>query len=108
MAARNNKEIDAILVNQSHMTVLDDLEEYKDVMQSLRMVDTIQVPLQASAAPQPTTAPAIPLDQPFTVYISGSDSRSSDISTSGNSDVNIIATINPKTHQVLLVSTPRH
>lgn len=105
--ALNNKEIDAILVNQSHMTVLDDLEEYKDVMQSLRMVDTIQVPLQASAAPQPTTAPAIPLDQPFTVYISGSDSRSSDISTSGNSDVNIIATINPKTHQVLLVSTPR-
>ena len=41
------------------------------------------------------------------MYISGSDSRSSDISTSGNSDVNIIATINPKTHQVLLVSTPR-
>ena len=25
--ALNNKEIDAILVNQSHMTVLDDLEE---------------------------------------------------------------------------------
>ena len=105
--ALKNKEIDAILVNQSHMTVLDDLEEYKDVMKELRMVDTFQVPLQTSAAPQPTTAPAIPLDQPFTVYISGSDSRSSDISTSGNSDVNIIATINPKTHQVLLMSTPR-
>lgn len=105
--ALTGKEIDAILVNQSHMTTLDDLDEYRNVMQGLRMVDTIQVPLQASAAPQPTTAPAIPLDQPFTVYISGSDSRSSDISTSGNSDVNIIATINPKTHQVLLVSTPR-
>lgn len=105
--ALTGKEIDAILVNQSHMTTLDDLDEYRDVMQGLRMVDTIQVPLQASAAPQPTTAPAIPLDQPFTVYITGSDSRSSDISTSGNSDVNIIATINPKTHQVLLLSTPR-
>lgn len=44
--------------------------------------------------------------EPFTVYISGIDTDG-DISKSGRSDVNIIATINPSTKQVLLTNTPR-
>ena len=43
---------------------------------------------------------------PFTVYISGCD-QSGSISTKGRSDVNILATINPVTKQVILISTPR-
>ena len=42
----------------------------------------------------------------FTMYISGIDSRSGLIAKS-NSDVNILATVNVDTRQVLLVSTPR-
>ncbi len=44
--------------------------------------------------------------EPFTVYISGIDVRGS-ISTTSRCDVNILATINPNTHQVLLTTTPR-
>ncbi|MCR4797071.1 MAG: LCP family protein [Lachnospiraceae bacterium] len=40
------------------------------------------------------------------VYISGSDTRSSKL-TASRSDVNIIAEINPTTHEILLISTPR-
>lgn len=43
----------------------------------------------------------------FSVYISGIDSRSSQMIAKSRSDVNIIATVNTKTKQVLLVSTPR-
>ena len=44
--------------------------------------------------------------EPFAVYISGIDQRGS-IDTTGRSDVNIVMIVNPETHQILLISTPR-
>ena len=44
--------------------------------------------------------------EPFTVYISGIDIYGN-VEDSSRSDVNIIATVNPTTHQILLVTTPR-
>ena len=45
-------------------------------------------------------------DETFTVYISGIDVYGA-IETNSRSDVNILAVVNPNTHQVLLVTTPR-
>lgn len=45
-------------------------------------------------------------NKPFSVYISGIDVYG-DITTTSRSDVNIIATVNPNTKEVLLVTTPR-
>ena len=45
-------------------------------------------------------------DESFIVYLSGNDEYGK-ITEHGKSDVNILATINPKTKQILLVSTPR-
>lgn len=45
-------------------------------------------------------------EEPFSVYISGIDVYG-DIAQQSRSDVNIIATVNPKTKEVLLVTTPR-
>ncbi len=44
--------------------------------------------------------------RPFNVYISGIDVYG-DIDQESRSDVNLIATINPKTHKILLTTTPR-
>ena len=44
--------------------------------------------------------------EPFSVYISGIDTYGS-ISSVSRSDVNMIVTVNPNTHQVLLTSIPR-
>ena len=43
---------------------------------------------------------------PFNIYISGIDTYG-DISTVARSDVNMIVTINPRTHKILLTSIPR-
>lgn len=43
---------------------------------------------------------------PFNLYISGNDSFGN-LVEGGRSDVNIIATVNPKTSKVLLTSVPR-
>ena len=45
-------------------------------------------------------------DETFTVYISGIDVYGA-IETNSRSDVNILAVVNPNTHQVLLVTTSR-
>mgnify|MGYP002857437530 CR=1 FL=1 len=44
--------------------------------------------------------------EPFIIYVSGSDTRTSTLTTS-RSDVNILAVVNPTTHQVLMINTPR-
>lgn len=45
-------------------------------------------------------------EEPFNVYISGIDVYG-EITQKSRSDVNLIATINPKTHKILLTTTPR-
>lgn len=45
--------------------------------------------------------------EPFTMYISGLDIYEDTEDEGQRSDVNIIAVVNPKTHQILLVTTPR-
>jgi LCP family protein required for cell wall assembly len=44
--------------------------------------------------------------KPFAVYISGIDTYGA-IETVSRSDVNILAVVNPQTHKILLVNTPR-
>jgi LCP family protein required for cell wall assembly len=49
---------------------------------------------------------AVDQNQPFNLYISGIDTYG-DITTVSRSDVNIVATINPKTKHILLTTIPR-
>lgn len=101
-----DEDVDVILVDKGHLSVLEDLEGYENTMDNLRQVKSFQVTVQSDNTPQPSSS-ASNEDSVFTVYISGSDSRDSDIMATGRSDVNILATVNTKTHQVLLLNTPR-
>ena len=47
------------------------------------------------------------MKKPFTIYLSGIDSRSSKLPSRSRSDVNIFIVVNPKTRDILLVNTPR-
>ena len=100
------EEVNVILIDQGHLSVLEDLEGYEHTMDNLREVKSFHVVVQTDNTPQPTGTISDD-DSVFTVYISGSDSRDSNIMATGRSDVNIIATINTKTRQVLLLNTPR-
>ena len=97
-------QVEVILAAPSRLQVLENMADYASVFQGLREVETLQV---APTSSQPTGQSAPTVDQVFTVYISGNDTRSNDIDDTQRSDVNIIATINPKTRQILLLSTPR-
>lgn len=98
-------EVDAILTDQGHMSVLEDLEGYEDSMTGLREVKSFHVVVETENNNDKTAISKE--DSVFSVYISGSDSRDSNIMATGRSDVNIIATVNTETRQVLLLNTPR-
>ena len=94
-----NKEIDSVLIEESSMSLIyEQNEEYNGMFKTIYTIN-IKTEIEITKETDVT-------NQPFTVYISGIDSYGS-IATVSRSDVNMIATINPTTKQVLLISIPR-
>ncbi len=106
------EEVDAIVMNGAGMVLLLEDEKYADLEQRIRQLYCVplsQLEGTDSTVPQDTQPPVAEgsiASQPFVVYISGSDTRSSKLNVS-RSDVNILAVVNPVTKQVLLLNTPR-
>lgn len=104
-------ETKAVILNQAFMSVIEEMDGYGDVSSWIREVTTKHVETVIEE-PEPvkteSETPAEPekKGEVFSVYISGIDNRGGIVARS-RSDVNIIATINTESRQVLLVSTPR-
>ena len=89
--------IEAAIYNEAFNSLIaDDIEGYED---QIRILYQYGIDTKLEKVDQSVT-------EPFNVYISGIDVYGP-ISTNSRSDVNIIATVNPKTRQVLLITTPR-
>ena len=94
-----NKEIDSVLIEESSMSLI--YEQNEDYEGKFRTLYTINIKTEIEITKETDVT-----NQTFSVYISGIDSYGS-IATVSRSDVNIVATINPKTKQILLISAPR-
>lgn len=93
--------VDAIIYNKAYTDLMENaVEDYSD---NIRIIyeTSIRVQLDIGNSTDNSLTKA-----PFTVYISGIDVYG-EVSETSRSDVNIIAVVNPKTHQILLVTTPR-
>lgn len=77
-------------------TSADDLETRTKVLH------TVSIPIET----EDQTSAVDVTKESFNVYISGSD-MSGSIDITNRTDVNMIATVNPRTHEVLLTSIPR-
>ncbi len=103
-----NHEADAVLISAVHQEVLDDLAEdgNERFSTATRILYTIEVRVDTKSAVSEVDINIA--TEPFTVFISGIDAYG-DMSNMqrGRSDVNMLATVNPKTHEVLLTSIPR-
>lgn len=100
-----NRDVDAIVINELYRSlILDDFENFDEetrVLDGFSYVEELQIDQNSSKAD-------IKVDtEPFNVYLSGNDSYGKISLEAGRSDVNIIATVNPKTKQILLTTTPR-
>lgn len=96
-------EIQAIILNEGYISLLTEQEPYSDFSDRTKIIyEYVTKHEITSIKPSGSIT-----KQPFVIYCSGSDERDSDINAKSRSDVNILAVVNPKTRQILLVNTPR-
>ncbi|MCD8155759.1 MAG: LCP family protein [Clostridiales bacterium] len=98
-------EAGAMILNQAYLDVIEEIDGYTDISSKIREIVVKEVETQIETT-EDTSGDGSSSGKVYTVYISGIDSRTGLVSNS-RSDVNIVATINTETRQVLLVSTPR-
>lgn len=99
-------EVGAIVLNTAFLALLEEQEGYEDIGQRLREISVQHIEAPPSSAPEQTEPPKLDKDV-YTIYISGIDTRKNTLNIKSRSDVNIIATINLKTHEAMLLTTPR-
>lgn len=100
-----NGEVEAAIYNQAFESILDELiEGYSDQVKVLYQYG-IDTKLQVEEPEEEQTVEPMSKDT-FSLYISGID-VSGPITMTSRSDVNIIVTVNTKTKQILLTTTPR-
>ena len=93
--------VGAIIYNEAYTELMDDaVEGFSDNVKIIYEMD-IKTELNLGGGNDDTLT-----KEPFTVYISGIDTYG-EVSETSRSDVNIIAVVNPTTHQILLITTPR-
>ena len=102
--ALTNKEVDAVIINESYLDVLKEIDGYKDFSSKIKVIYSIDVKSSISNSDNKAVVPKD--NEIFTVYISGIDTYGSTLKTS-RSDVNILAVVNMKSKHILLVNTPR-
>ena len=109
-------EVGAIILNNAYLDVLEEMDGYADFESKVKQVGTVDVESEiavnnTSSEDSNDTQTAEPVTtsrggKVYTIYISGIDTRG-EMTAKSRSDVNIIATINTDTREILLVSTPR-
>lgn len=91
-------KVDSILLNSNSKRILDDI--LKDFKNNTRVVDKVVIYVKRGKST------VINSNEPFNVLISGIDTAG-DINSVSRSDVNIVMTVNPKNHEVLLTNIQR-
>lgn len=117
--ALNNGSCGAIVLNQAYLDVIQDMDQYSSFPSQIREIASLQVESvvqrntpqtetvnNTAATSADNSADEAVTDEVYTIYVSGIDTRG-EMTASSRSDVNIILTINTRTKQILMVSTPR-
>lgn len=98
--ALHDGKVQAIVYNEAYTGILE--ETYEGYLDSVKIIYEYNI----KKAMENKAAEVEVSDNTFSVFLSGIDVYGP-IATNSRSDVNIIATVNTKTHQILLTTTPR-
>ena len=95
--------VDAVLINEAYRNII--IETYPNFNTETRVLDAFTYEEKVEKE-EPKREVNVANDT-FTVFLSGNDSYGTVSLADGRTDVNILATINPTTKQILLTTTPR-
>ncbi len=99
-ASLENKEIDAILMIDSLYNLLTEDDEI--LRSNIKILYQFNIKEKIKEIGKDVNV----TEEPFNIYISGIDSYGK-VTDKGRSDVNILLSVNPKTHKVLMINIPR-
>lgn len=94
------KNINVILIEDSIKNIL--MEEIENFEETTKVIYSFSVKVKSDTEVKNVDV----TKKPFAIYISGIDTYG-EISSVSRSDVNIVMVVNPKIHQILLISIPR-
>lgn len=96
-----SSDTQAIVMNTAYEDVVKEVEKYSDFDDKVKCIYKVSIAQKKVAKVNSDI-----VNNPFVIYLSGSDTRDEELTTS-RSDVNLLMVVNPKTKQVLLLNTPR-
>ena len=103
-AALLRGDVDAMLLNEALLDTVEEADGLADLSGQVKLIHEFYY---AEETGQTTPVSTDVLTDSYIIYLSGSDARSTDVSVRARSDTNILAVVNPTTHRILLVNTPR-
>ncbi|MBR4164578.1 MAG: LCP family protein, partial [Solobacterium sp.] len=92
-----------MLMSEVYASMLPDMEGFEDFEEDTRILYTIEVPEVVQEIKRTDVALTT---QPFSVFFGGND-QEGELKLSGRTDVDMVVTVNPKTHQIAICSMPR-
>ena len=94
--------IDGIVLDQSYLGTIEEMEGQDRIREEIVPVFDVEYAIQKTDSSSGVNT----ANESFNVLISGIDTYGS-IEDVSRSDVNLIASVNPQTHQILVISIPR-
>ncbi|MBW9211934.1 MULTISPECIES: LCP family protein [Terrabacteria group] len=101
-AALYSNQGQALVLSENVANLLASNEKYKTFLKDTKVVYSFKKTEKLPEVKRRTLQ-----DGTFSLYVAGSDTRSGKLSLKDRFDVNMIVTVNPKTHQILITSIPR-
>ena len=95
-----NEQIESIIIEESYRPIIE--EATPDFNEKTKVIHKIEIKRKKDEIVKNVDVK----NETFNIYISGIDVYGN-ISSLSRSDVNIVATVNPQTHQILLINIPR-
>ena len=98
------EEVDAILIENSYLDILDESINYEDktFKENIRKIYSFVIVTNTNDIAKDINV----TKEPFNIYVSGIDTYG-EISSVSRSDVNMVISVNPSSRQILLTSIPR-
>ena len=99
-------QIDAAIMKTSSIEMIDEMGDFTGFASDVKLIYSGEFTIKVATTEENVIDNYLSSDDVINVYISGIDSRGG-INEVSRSDVNIIMSINKKTHNILMINTPR-
>ena len=92
-----------LIMSEAYESVLSDMEGFETFRDDTKVIYTFTRTIKSSYSDKNDVKMT---SEPFTIFFGGND-QEGELSLMGRTDVDMSVTVNPKTHQIVIVSLPR-